>query len=387
MEPKKNITYQRIQIFDSLRGLSIFFIIIYHYILDFSHFQIRPGVGDLSKNISSILIFSPNSPQAFIANIFTAIFSIGWQFVEVFLLLSGFGLTYSRLIKGEQNYFFKRLLRIFPYWQYAIIFAFLINSFSHTLQLSVISPTTLELKNYLLLFLFPFYIDSNFSLIAQVNPSLWFIILLFQFYIVFDVLFYLIMKWRIKKFFIASLLITLLYRFLIIYFFNQQPGAIFQYEGRMSDMFNLLPARLFEFACGMILGTLLFHKKISFSKILTWKSFFMGLTIWFVGNISTWNVFGWIFSDILITIGLLLLSTFCLHKIQNKTIIQSLTRMGNISYEVYLFHNQPVTQILVPATLLLINKYANSELFFLTAIFCLSLLLFFASSLKNKTVG
>lgn len=345
--------YQRLVIFDQLRGLSILMIVLYHFTLELSQFSIRPKLGTPSENIHNLFFIHTNSSLSFLGNFFSALFSFGWQYVGVFLFLSGFGLTYSRLIKGGgEQFFLRRILRLVPSWQFAILFAYLINLLGHKYFSSlIISQPTLNFSYYFSFLLFPIIGDYFLNYVGGINPSLWFIFLIFQFYIFYDLIFMALKKLGVRKFFWVSLIICVAFRAVAIFVFHDLPSAQGGVDGRRAFLLDTLLARVFEFGLGMTLAKLIVDKKLELSRLVNMKALMIGLSLWFIGNLATWNILGWTVSDLLLTPGLVLISLYLLKPLK-KTLGSALNLIGANADFIYMFHNQPITQILLPLTLI-----------------------------------
>jgi hypothetical protein len=273
-------------------------------------------------------------PEGFtntIANILIAFFSTGWQFVGVFLFLSGFGLTYSRLKSNKEKTFVQHILKFIPLWHIAIVFAFICNLMGHIFY-----------KQYLV---------QNVSIghIPFVNSSLWFVVLIIQFYLTFELLFYFLKKLDYIKFLFLSLLITITYRALVIHFLHQQPNSVLGFPDRGANLMAILPARLFEFSLGMFWAH--FHDQgVNLFNYIKPRLLLLGALCFIIGNIATWSLNGWIFSDIMTTIGLVIISSKILNRLKNKPLRNYFILISQSSFILFVLHDQPITQILTPLT-------------------------------------
>ena len=357
---RNNNISHRVDFIDALKGISLIFIGVFHYVHDLAYAGQRAVVGSISTNLSRLFIFPMIAKTSLIANLFAVISSIGWQYVGIFLALSGFTLTYSRITKGDKGNFLKRRFSPFiPYFHFAIIFAFVINFFSRKfffLEPYIYQKMSLDFSHYLYLLFFPGVIDFTFQHITVVNSSFWFIVLIFQFYFVFDILFYFLERLGWKKFLFWSIFLTLFLRFIFIYYFNNQPVAVAVNGTRAMTFFTLFPARLSEFALGMIMGYLFAYKKITIEKAKNIYHFIFFIIVWLLGLYSTFSIVGWIFSDTLLTFGLVYISAYLITYFDKSYLYKRLIFIGKYSLFVYLFHDQPITQLFMPLTSVL-NLY------------------------------
>jgi len=375
----------RVQIFDHLRAISIIFIIFYHYALEITHLQIRPKVSGIFENFNALQIYSGTTLASF-TNILIAIFSIGWQFVGVFLFLSGFSLTHSRLTKNKQKSFIDNLSKFIPSWHIAIIFAFICNLIGDIFfRKYLVQAVSIAPSHYFFLLLFPLVIDFSFLHIPLINSSLWFVILIIQFYLAFEILFALLQKLGVYKFLLYSLLIAIIYRAVVIYFLHQQPSSVLGLPERGANLMAFLPARLFECSLGMVWAYLL-YQGVDLLKILKTKLIILGVLSFLIGNIATWSINGWIFSDIMLTTGIIIISSALLNQLKNKQIKKYLLLVSQASFMLYLLHDQLITQVIVPQIFLLnqINKHSE-YLFIVGALFILILITLFSLFYKRSS--
>lgn len=343
---------------DLARGISIFFIVFFHYFLEVSHFSIRPVVGTLSQNLSRHFILPWGVNLSLLLNPLSALFSFGWEFVGVFIFLSGFTLYYSQKNAPTlpPSFLVKRILSLVPAWQLAIIFAFLVNLFSaHFFSHFLASNQSTKLSDYLYLLLYPIVIDFTFQHIPAVNPSLWFMSLLFQFYLIFEIIYLFIQKIGLKKVLISSIIIGVISRIILVYLLNGIPTALSISIPKNYQAFTLFPARIIEFIAGMYFADLYIHKA-SFNFLRSKTILITSFILWLIGNLCNYFVFGWIFSDTFITLGLVGLLFNMIFLLRSPHLRKFLAILGKKSIWIYLFHNELLTQIIVPLTFILSQK-------------------------------
>lgn len=163
-------------------------------------------------------------------NLLNIVLGLGYQGVHIFFVLSGFGLTYSRLYKPQErwlSFLKKRFLRLYPtYW---------------ILLLSLLPVIWLR-DGYMSL---PW---RGFLLLDQGVPYTWFMFPLIQFYLGFFVLFKLLNRYSIIRFLTLTLIINVFYTLFIIvtgYVLFDKFIGLPTYPG------YLALSRLFEFCLGM----------------------------------------------------------------------------------------------------------------------------------------
>ncbi len=335
-------SFKRIDFLDYLRAISIIFIALYHYVLEVSLFHIRPSIElSMAENMKRLEIFRNGADGAWIGNLLVFLGAQGYQFVGIFIFLSGFGLTYSKMVKGSRGgAWFKRIIRLLPQFQIAIIFAFVINYISlHYLRRYLVAAPTGELYPYLRLLLYPFVWTDFYGIISRVNPSLWFSGLILQYYIFYDALYWLLHKIRPWVFLVIMFVVTVGYRY----------WALFEHDGDPL-LFSLLPVRLFEFGLGMAAAYVYVHWNYDLFYRLKWWCLGIGAVVWYFGFYLGFTEYGRVFNDLLTTIGLMVMGIMVFRNVKNVWIAGVLGAIGAQSYWLYLLHNQPITQLLTPWT-------------------------------------
>lgn len=257
----------------------------------------------------------------------------GWQGVHIFIVLSAFGLTYSCLNKNQtilwKQWYLRRAERILPsYWlvvmvRFIIIFFFEIYQyvFKHSyLSNSFFKLIGITIVDLLLLRNLKAGTESHYP-----NLPLWYVPFIVSFYLVFPWLYKQIAKSRTAKTYIVVLLVAasveFIYRAISIYWFDSIPIA-YSYDLLKAfpksnlpvtsqqmpfGLFGLFPSRIGEFVLGMI-GAFVFVKNPEkFNNIIlnVWVGV-AGVLIWLAGNVLlSVGLWGWVFSDFLIAIGML----------------------------------------------------------------------------------
>jgi peptidoglycan/LPS O-acetylase OafA/YrhL len=292
----------------------------------------------------------------------------GWQGVHIFIVLSGFGLTYASLRRDNRivwsEWYLKRLKKILPsYWLICFmgylvmvgIYLFdgysLLGAISSAKRLLFLELTLL--KN--------FYYQT---VVTPPNVSLWFVPFIVSFYLVFPWLYRLITQQKtVGKFLLVSLCIIaseFIYRACAICWLDGSPIGYRSFENlfpvlgvpfdKLSDnaffqleaVFSFFPARIGEFALGMVSAIALTHNNRAFHKILfNIRSGTLGFLIWLIGNALLYLGFwGWVFADFAIALGLTLwfvnLASFCQKKL--PLVFHKFTQLGVWSYYIFLAH-------------------------------------------------
>src|SRR5215510_3633210 len=239
----------RLSWLDGMKGISILWIAFFHFFGTYTNGYYPNPLGPhyLSSFISQCAPSSLLGTAGCIAQGFlVAIAQYGFHAVSVFLVLSGFGLTYSLARTGEPEggwlgWYRGRVLRLFPmYWLAHIVY--LVSPF-------IARPEPLDYR-----FLLSFLGDRIYPvdmIFFYANPALWYFGLLLELYLVFPVLFRLLQKLGVTWFLVLCGLETLLSRYLLLYVISASGNYL------LGAFFG---TRLWEFAAGMALG-LLFRRQ------------------------------------------------------------------------------------------------------------------------------
>lgn len=256
---------------------------------------------------------------------------IGWsgdQGVQLFLILSGFGLTWGLLKKQAPDhlalgqFYVRWLRRILPPWWAVHILAFvaaLAGGYAilldHRFYLSVLG------------------IRVTPDMLYYIQPGWWYVCLLLQLYIVFPLLWRILRKQGTKSFFLLAILVPLSVRFLGLLYFEEyldawSRGAIFV-------------TRLPEFALGMLLASWLFGEpETRMAQLKAWRTWFAGLPVYALGLFSAFFLYGMALAPVLLGSGalLLLFKSAAWIGVRSSLLNRALLWIGGHSYSLYLIH-------------------------------------------------
>jgi peptidoglycan/LPS O-acetylase OafA/YrhL len=346
----------RLTWFDSLRGISILWIAIFHFfmaydagrhpwILGFAAFPAFMEECAASSLLGTI--------GCAVDGLVAAIFERGSQAVAVFVVASGFGLTYSLVKKGMPpggwgRWYRRRVLRLFPlYWLGHLIC--LVSPF-----VSLKDPIDYR---FLLSFLGNRFFPPD-AVFYYLVPAWWYFGLLIQLYVVFPLLFWLMKKLGPAQYLVLSILATIVTRFVLVDVLHANSdyaqGAFFM-------------GRLWEFATGMVLAYYYSeHPGLVEERLFAGKTLVAGIVIYVLGVYSYQPVFFHVFTDGFIGTGLTIILAQCARWVDRLTLVRSaLVSVGAYSYGLYLFHQpyviyfgerlreQPMLQFVLYAFLIL----------------------------------
>lgn len=328
MAPQTPSRSVRLDWIDATRGFSILWVAWFHFFVTwangslpwpfnpayFSLYADRCGGDGLVTRLGC-------NAQA----LFAAFSQLGSQAVAVFLLLSGFGLTYAlgteaKPATGWRHWVRRRLLRLFPmYWTAHLVW--------------LVSPFVARTDPIDWRFLLSFAGDRVWppELFYYANPAWWFFGLIVQLYLVFPLLAALLHRIGPALFLAIAAGFTIASRWLLLDVIDANgifvQGAFFG-------------SRLWEFAAGMSLGWLLRRER---TRTLAWllgaPGFAAGVLLYTAGFLSYRPGPSFTCTDGLVGMGLFLLLA---HLSRGLLSLPGLRRpllfLGATSYGFYLLH-------------------------------------------------
>ncbi|MBV8883245.1 MAG: acyltransferase [Chroococcidiopsidaceae cyanobacterium CP_BM_RX_35] len=347
------------------------------------------GDGLYKCGFNALFVLPNDNWKNFLFNCFNVIFGAGYQGVHLFFILSGFGLTFSGLLKKNIRikwieFLKKRFLRLYPsYWIVLAIFL-AIESFHYKNPLGA-------LKTYFL-----------GSIFLNVIPATWFIPIILQLYLLFPLLFYFLNKLSIRKFLIWSLIVKAISSAIIIVASEFLYGKILGFGDGALAPGGIALTRLFEFCFGMALAKIFISQGCSLN-IFRWfrqaKIIMLGffleiaglfLSMKFVGLDFNSHIipFGLFVSDALIGVGIFILClnfAFLIHIIVRTVKTAWIDKISSSTYEAYLIHGCLLgyfeNLLFMP-----ILKSLNSQNSYLITCF-LYLIILFVFSFSNLFLG
>ncbi len=286
----------------------------------------------------------------------TPLVRTGWAGVDLFFVLSGFvlGLAYCQAWLGNRppirtpEYFRRRLLRVLPayYVQIAILLLIIAISGRQFPAVGDIISQVFMLHNI--------FGESS----TQLNPVYWTLPVEFDFYLLLPILVLLVSPSRWMWLLAASMLLALLYRYLLFHYQIHDMST-----GQKVWWLNQLPGRLDQFAAGMFAAwvySLIREKGYDHSTIYRWRYLLLLVAIaglaglaWFIHEIQPigavnadgltywgghWSLFVW-HSLFGAAVALLVLVAALGSKVTDFLFGNPLVMyLGLISYSLYLWH-------------------------------------------------
>jgi peptidoglycan/LPS O-acetylase OafA/YrhL len=251
---------------------------------------------------------------------------LGFHAVAVFLVLSGFGLTYSLAKTGGPpngwiGWYRSRLLRLFPmYW------------LAHLVYLVFPFQARYEAIDYR--FALSFFGDRVWPvdmIFYYFNPALWYFGLLLQLYLVFPILFWLLQRAGVGEFLGLSAIATFACRYVLL--------SVWPVDGNYVQGAFFL-CRLWEFALGMAVG--LVYRRDG-ERVERWlfssATLAGGIALYTLGLYSYDELWSYSFTDALVGTGL---SIILAHVARAGELLPRLgsllATVGLYSYGLYLLH-------------------------------------------------
>lgn len=297
----------------------------------------------------------------------------GWQGVHIFIVLSGFGLTYSCLSKKNilwKHWLARRAERVLPAYWLVVLAGSLIGVCLLILNgRESVGPIIVKSAIRLLSDISLLRNLSHQTIFNYPNDPLWFVPLIVGFYVIFPWLYTLVSRYKTAK---GCLLVLLgamatefIYRAISIYWLDGYPIGFekplilgnlsalplkpldrlpdtFTMLFQLQAPFGLFLSRIAEFVLGMLGAIALFQNERKVSNILiNYRIGLAGAFIWLSGYtlvfIGLWE---WIFCDFIIALGLVLwvinLAWICQQKF--TFLFLKLSHLGVWSYYIFLTH-------------------------------------------------
>ncbi|MEM9976194.1 MAG: acyltransferase, partial [Cyanobacteria bacterium P01_D01_bin.2] len=327
---------------DGLRMFAAVMILLYHAQLLFTQYRYTPQPTGLVDNLQQ-LIPEANSlatPSGWI-HLLGIPTVFGFQFMDVFVLLSGFSLMLATRQRSFDWLAFwqKRLSRLlWPFWTVALLsypILWVVGAATHSYI-----PST---WNLFAASTFPLLFDYRGSFLLPISGSWWFMSLILGFTLCFPWLHRLMYRWGGRNLVAVSLIVTLGYRALAIYGFGGQPTYTILDTPNGPLPFYVLLAKLSTFVIGMAVA--------QYGRgVLSWpqtKALQVGIVLYGVGFVCQFYRLGWVLCDVLVPLGLTLMCmVVCRWLTAGQVGHQLALRLGRYSYSFFLIHGFVVDRTL-----------------------------------------
>jgi peptidoglycan/LPS O-acetylase OafA/YrhL len=317
----------RLSWLDGTKGIAILWIVFFHFFRDYSNgrFPIPWASNYFGLSLAQCDAHTALATITCLASAtFIAIAMLGFHGVNVFIILSGFGLTYSvarasRPQRGWLGWYRSRLLRLFPmYWIAHLIY--------------LVSPFEARIDPIDYRFVLSALGDRVYpvDIIQYLVPAWWYFGLILELYLIFPLL-YLVLDTAGWRYFLAiSGIITIVSRYVLLFILPMPGPVIAAFCG----------CRLWEFALGMVVGVWYRqdHDWVE-KRMVAPGSLALGVALFFAGLVSYRSPIAYTVTDALIGTGLFVI----LAQMANaaKRVVPMATAIafvGFYSYGLYLIH-------------------------------------------------
>lgn len=328
---------RRLAWLEGIRMFAAVSLLLYHAQLLFTGYAYTPQPTGLLDNLQRLITPVNGADRGFLFQILGLPLWFGFQFVDVFVLVSGFSLVLS--LKGKPlqvgAFLKRRLFRIlWPFWTVAWL--------SYPVLWAIGTATNSYIPGAWYIFAgatFPLLFDYNGQLLLQTSGPWWFVPLILSFTLLFPFLWFLLKRWGARNLLLISTLVTIGYRVLAAYPLGGHPTyVILETPADWHPFLWFLP-KLSTFVLGMVVG----RAYLSGQGPALWKpqtALALGLPIYTIGFICQFYRLGWVVVDLLLPIGLTLLGMALFKTIEKLRWTKSLlVWLGSCSYSYFLIHN------------------------------------------------
>jgi peptidoglycan/LPS O-acetylase OafA/YrhL len=313
-------------------------LLLYHAQLAFTGYAYTPQPTGLLDNVQRLLTpVDSLADLGWAGQLFSLPIWFGFQFVDVFVLISGFSLVLSLRDRPLRVGAFlqSRLLRIlWPFWTVAWL--------SYPVLWAIGTATNSYIPHPWHVFAgstFPLVFDYEGQLLLHTSGPWWFIPLIVSFALIFPVLWKLLQRWGAVNLLVVSTGLTIAYRVLAVYQFDGHPTYVMLATATDWQPFLLWLAKLSTFVVGMVVGQLytqgqgpaFWHPR---------RAFVVGIGLYTAGFVCQFDRLGWVLVDLLLPLGLTLCWMAVLQAIAKPAWLSStLVWLGKSSYSYFLIHN------------------------------------------------
>jgi hypothetical protein len=363
MTYKRSYPPHRLEWLEGIRFFGAVLLLLCHAQLVFTIYAYTPQPNGLVANIQQLLAPVKTASDW---NLFFRILSLpiwfGFQFIDVFVLVSGFCLVLSQKGKPRDvgSFLSHRLQRLlFPFWTVVVL------SFPVLCALRAATGFAIpSLWQMMTAIGFPLLPEYNGESLLEITSSWGMMPLILSFAVVSPLLMYLLRRWGAANLLLVSGLITLGYRILTVYQFDGHPAYALAVGPGWYPFVSFL-AKLSTFVVGMVAGQAYCRGR----GPVFWKphrALLIGTGIYMAGFTCQFYRWGWVLADLLLPIGLGLLCMVVFRALSRGWLASLMLGLGTYSYAFFLisslvvdYTNQLLVQnngvrfiLLVPAMIL-----------------------------------
>ncbi|MCL6435616.1 MAG: acyltransferase [Leptolyngbyaceae cyanobacterium HOT.MB2.61] len=334
MANKRGLRSQRLGWLEGIRIFGVIFLLLYHAQSLFTGYAYTPQPIGLAENLEQLLApVESFSDRGLLFRLLSIPIWFGFQFVDVFVLISGFCLVLSQ--KGKpldiRGFLKRRMLRLlFPFWTIAWL--------SLPILWAIGVAANIPLPNPWQMFAaatFPLLADFSGELLRATSSTWGFMPLILSFGLLSPFLWLLLLRWGTANLLLVSTVITIGYRALAVFQFDGHPTYVLFDTPVGWYPFLLFPAKLSTFVMGMVVG----HYYFKGRGPVFWqaeRALLIGLGVYVAGFVCQFYRLGWIFADLLLPIGLSLCCMVVSRAVVQGQVATVLNGLGGYSYSYFL---------------------------------------------------
>lgn len=336
---------QRLAWLEGIRIFAVVALLFYHAQLRFTGYAYTPQPTGLRDNLHQLVALVRDSPDLGTLLKWVSLPTwFGFQFIDLFVLISGFSLVLS--LRGEPlepgKFLQRRLGRIlWTFWTVAWL------SYPVLWAIAVATKTYFPNPWYIFAGIsFPLVYHYNGELLMSTSGSWWLVSLILSFTLLFPVLWHLMYRWGASNLLVVSLLVTLGYRALAVYVLGGHPSYVLWNSPASWHPFALFLAKLSTFVLGMVVGQAFLRGKgpVHWSAQ---RALAIGLPAYAIGFACQFSHAGWVFADLLLPVGLGLSCMVLLRWLtRSDWLASSMVHVGIHTYSFFLLQGLVIDRIL-----------------------------------------
>lgn len=318
---------RRLEWLDGVKGIAILWIVFFHFFTFYDHgrtpWPLHPGylaayeAGCAPAGARAVCLAGA---------LLSAAGQLGFHAVSVFLVLSGFGLSYSLAGPGRprpawSQWYRSRLVRLFPmYWVAHLVylvspFQARVDAIDYRFALSFLGDRVVPIGTIFYYF----------------NPALWYFGLLLELYLVYPLLFIALRRLGAARFLLLAAAVTIGARWLLVIAVPVNPAWV---QG------GFFACRLWEFALGMAAGARWRTRAGPLgAAVFSWWGLLAGAAIYVLGCYSYRALWSYLATDALIGTGLTVVLAHAARAMgRARGLGRAVIAVGLSSYGLYLVH-------------------------------------------------
>ncbi len=293
---------QRLAWLEGVRILAVVMLLLYYAQMGFTNSAYTPQPTGLVSNLRYLAVAMSTFPKQGALPYFLSLPSwFGFQFIDVFVLISGFSLVLSLKDKPLKvgTFLRRRLTQILvPFWAVAWLSFPVMWAIAMAFETAFPNPWDVFAG-----ISFPLVYNYDGEMLMVTSGSWGVVSLILSFGVLFPFLWQLHQRWGAINLVLVCVLLTIGYRAIAIYLLGGHPTYVIWDTAAGWQPFALFLSKLGTFAIGMAVGDLYLKDEgpvyWSSPRALT-----IGGVFYVSGFVCQFYTWGWIFADLLLSVGL-----------------------------------------------------------------------------------